>query len=702
MRWSVPLLRGPGRLVALGVLALALLLRVFDFGSVAEFRLRMFDLEERLWPRSSDAARVVVVDIDENSLARYGQWPWPRTQVAELVRRIAQGHPRVLGIDIVFAERDRLSPPVFAELPGLPPPLASELRQLPSTDRDLAEAMRAVPTVLALAPGRDELTPASGLMHASPIRHAGEDPNPFLKDYPYLLDDLPELREAAKGAGAIAVEPDADGIVRRIGLAVSHNDSIVPGFALEVLSVGGAERSIVIEAGAGGVESISVGGVKISTDQHARVMPHFAPRLARYISAVEILDPAFDPSELRSKIVLLGVAGLGVADLQWTPLGLLVQGVEVHAQLIEAVLLNALLRRPSYLNWIECFAAMLAGGAAIWLLPYDRLRIAVGIAVGVVAGLIGLQVASFVVAGVLFDGTYPAAAMLAAFGVMVVGHLRVAQLESRREREAKERLEGELSTAQRIQVSLLPRRLPAFPERPEIDVYPHIQPARIMGGDFYDYLLIDGDRRLFFLIADVCGKGPPAAVLMAVTKEVVREAVLKYGTALDRVLAEANRKTAIASAELESEGGVFVTAFAGILDPFTGFVIYASAGHDSPFIVGSGNGLRQLETVGGPPLGTVDAFAYPIDRGRIGPGEVMVLYTDGVTEAENADRTLYTRQRLAAALAKASTISARGVVTAVIDDLRCFVGKAEQADDITLLAVRVVPGGAALSPLRAT
>ena len=124
-----------------------------------------------------------------------------------------------------------------------------------------------------------------------------------------------------------------------------------------------------------------------------------------------------------------------------------------------------------------------------------------------------------------------------------------------REREAMQRVEGELAAAQAIQMGLLPRRFPAFPDHPDIDIYARIEPARMVGGDLYDYLLIEGSSRLFFLIADVSGKGIPAALLMAVTKQVVRDAVLTFEPALDRILAEANRKLAAASAELQSEGG---------------------------------------------------------------------------------------------------------------------------------------------------
>jgi len=177
-----------------------------------------------------------------------------------------------------------------------------------------------------------------------------------------------------------------------------------------------------------------------------------------------------------------------------------------------------------------------------------------------------------------------------------------------------------------------------------------------------------------------------------VTKEVVRDAVLTFEPALDRILAEANRKLAAASAELQSEGGVFVTAFAGILDLGSGAIDYASAGHDSPFLLGGSTGLRRLITDGGPPLGTVDEFRYPIDHDRIELGEVLLLFTDGVTEAENREHRLYSSERLAKALATARVSDARRVVTVVIDDVSRFIGDAEQADDMTLLAVRRVAG----------
>ena len=137
-----------------------------------------------------------------------------------------------------------------------------------------------------------------------------------------------------------------------------------------------------------------------------------------------------------------------------------------------------------------------------------------------------------------------------------------------------------------------------------------------------------------------------------------------------------------------------MTAFAGILDLGSGQVDFASAGHDSPFVLGGSSGLRQLVTEGGPPLGAVEEFRYPIDHDRVEPGEILLLFTDGVTEAHNREHTLYSSERLAKALAAAQVFDAQRVVAAVIDDVSRFIGGAEQADDMTLLAVRRVAGTA--------
>jgi serine phosphatase RsbU (regulator of sigma subunit) len=211
----------------------------------------------------------------------------------------------------------------------------------------------------------------------------------------------------------------------------------------------------------------------------------------------------------------------------------------------------------------------------------------------------------------------------------------------------------------------------------------------MVGGDLYDFLMLDSNR-MSFAIADVSGKGVPAALFMAMTKELLRGAALRYGDDLDRVFAEANAKICAASDDLAEEGTnmMFVTVFAGVLDLASGLLVYVNAGHDSPFVLRAGAEPLLLTGEGGPPLGTVDHFPYPLERRQLLAGDLLLLYTDGVTEAQNADSSLYGTSRLERLLTSAPTASARSLVDFVREDVRRFVAGAEQTDDITLLALR--------------
>jgi adenylate cyclase len=441
-----------------------------------------------------------------------------------------------------------------------------------------------------------------------------------------------------------------------------------------------------------------VGGAFIPTDARGRVYPYFTPSYEiRYISAADLLDRSrsYNPAALRGGFVLLGVIGQGLIDERQTPLGLMA-GVEVQAQLVECMLTGNVLRRPARLEWIEIALILAAGLITVFALPYGRPRIASAAFVFLILLLSSAAFGCFRFFGLLIDVVYPSAASIVTFGVMLGASLRAAEASRRRlaielehEREIEVRLEGELSAARSIQMGLLPRRFPGPPERSDIEVYALIEPARIIGGDLYDFVLLDSGR-LFFAIADVSGNGVPAALFMAMTKEVLRDAMMRHGEALDRVFAEANAKISASGSDMAEAGGnmMFVTVFAGILNLASGMIAYVNAGHDSPFLLRAGAEALEFSSVGGPPLGTIEDFEYPVERHQLTPGDLLLLYTDGVTEAEDTNATFYTASRLKLFLRSAPSASAKALVELVREDVRRFAAGAEQADDITLLAVR--------------
>lgn len=687
-------LRAPGRLVALGLLALLVLARILDPGPIQDIRHRAFDLAQRLMPRDYVETPVRIVEIDEASLARFGQWPWPRTLVADLVNRIADAGPAVLGLDVIFSEPDRLSPDQLAAVPGLPADLAAQLAGLPASELALADAFRRVPTVFGVGP-LNEVRPPDGPVRATPVAVEGDDPTAALFSYKGLLRSLPVLAAAERGRGALSGDADADGVVRRAPLVLLAEDRMVPLLSVEMLRVAQRAPLLTVLGDANGMTGVRVGEFTLPTDRRGRAWPHFTPALShRYISAGALLDGSADATALQGAIVILGVTGLGLVDVKQTPLGPM-QGAEVHAQIIESALLGALLLRPGALQTWEFALVLLAGLVVVLVLPFHRPQVAVAAQLALVVILAAAGFAAWR-SGLLVDTVSPVWSSSLLFAVMLGAALRAAEAARRRlalalqkEREAKARLEGELGAARAIQMGLLPRRFPAFPHRTDIDLHALIEPARTVGGDLYDFVLLD-ENYLFFSIGDVSGKGIPAALFMAMTREVLHSAALRLRLALGDILTEANAKIAAAGTDMLAEGAdmMFVTLFAGVLDLRDGALIYASAGHDAPFVLDGRAAPRQLLPAGGPPLGCVDDFVYPLEQARLAPGETLVLFTDGVTEAQNAARELYSPARLEAVLAAQRSLEAKALNAAVRADLHGFVAAAEQYDDITLLAVR--------------
>jgi len=689
--------RVPGRGAALVVLGLVVLLRAVNPTALETITLRSFDVAQQLAPRAYHPLPVRIVSIDDKSLAKYGQWPWPRTLVAKLVERIAEAHPLVLGVDVIFAEPDRTSPAKIAEaVPDLAAPLAQELRKLPPNEVALAAAFKQVPTVLAVGVS-DKPEGAHGPSPVTIVRESGGDPRPFLYSTRYALRSLPELIQAARGQAVVMSNPDADGITRRVPLFVNISSQLVPILPLEMLGIAAGGGALGISTDAYGVEHGTVDGIVIPTDGRGRVYPYFSPSYElRYISAADVLDKSFEPTTLHGNIVFLGLEGQGLIDERQTPAGLMA-GVEVHAQLAECIISGSLLRRPARIYWIELLLVLVAGLVAIFVLPYEKPRVAFAIFAALIIVIIGGAFTAFVYFHLLVDAFYPALASIAGFGVMLSANLRAAEAAERRltleldkERQIEARLEGELSAARSIQMGLLPHNFPGPPERSDLNLYALIEPARMVGGDLYDFLLLDSNR-LFFAIADVSGKGVPAALFMAMTKEVLRDAVARYGEALDRAVSEANAKISASTSEMTSVGGdmMFVTVFAGILNLASGKIAYVNAGHDNPFVVRKGALPIELAGRGGPPLGTVDDFHYPVELTRLERGDLVLLYTDGVTEAENPADAFYSGARLESLLGAVQFDDAKGLVQLVRDDVHQFAaGRAEQADDITLLAVQ--------------
>jgi serine phosphatase RsbU (regulator of sigma subunit)/CHASE2 domain-containing sensor protein len=658
----------------------------FDF-----VRLANFDTYQALAPRQPGSWPVVIVAIDDPSLTRYGQWPWPRTLLARLVTRIADADPAVIGLDIVMPEPDRLSP---ARLPQLLPELSADtvdrLMRMPSNEAVLAAALARAPTVLG-AGGLDDpeaavLGPGGGW---TPMRLRGGDPMPFVRRFKGVLRTVAEIDRAASGRALLNADVER-GIARRVPLVAVAGDILVPGFALELLRVAAGEREIAVQMGEDGVQAIGFGDVRVPTERDGTLRVHYSlPDGRRFVSAADVLAEVIPAERFARKVVLLGLTAIGSSDYQATPVADRMAGVEIQAQVVENIYEGSLLSRPPWARWSEAAALAVLGALVVLTVPPLKRRYSLLLFFGAVTCA---WIAGFLLyhqSRILVDVVSPTIALGVLFSVMVSitlaevdSHRRVLRRQLQREREAAARLAGELEAARRIQMGILPRPGDLAGNGDRFTLNAFLEPARVVGGDLYDFFALRPNR-LFFLLGDVAGKALPGCLFMAVSKSLYKTTALRLLGDVAVIMSEANREIARENAE-----SLFVTLFAGILDLDTGELEYSNAGHEDPYVLRDGQPLRNLPSGGGPPLCVIDDFAYEGARYQLEPGDTLCLMTDGVVEAMNAASELYGRPRLEAVLAGLGAAAPAAIVETIRADVSRFAAGAEPADDLAILVLR--------------
>ncbi|MCG8608724.1 PP2C family protein-serine/threonine phosphatase, partial [bacterium] len=256
-----------------------------------------------------------------------------------------------------------------------------------------------------------------------------------------------------------------------------------------------------------------------------------------------------------------------------------------------------------------------------------------------------------------------------------------------RSRDQLVAIQRELNIAQEIQTSILPKTFPPFPERDDFEIYAKMITAKEVGGDLYDFFLIDEDR-VGFLIGDVSGKGVPAAMLMAVSRTLLKATALK-GLPSAKCLHEVNNILVD-----ESLPQMFVTVFYGVLNTRNGQLEYCNGGHNPPYVISHDGQVKQVENIGGLFLGAVKDVPYEVKKMTLQPGDTLFLYTDGITEARNLNEEDFEEARLEACLMKTQSMPPKEVVAKVVETVEVFSEGVPQADDLTCLILGYVKSNA--------
>ncbi len=355
--------KGLGLLVPVAAILAGFLVFVWNPVPVQILRNATFDHFQRWHPRIYQEVPVRIIDIDEESLRRLGQWPWPRTRIAELVSMLQGYGAAVIAFDVIFAEPDRTSPAAMLELWRASPSLRRQLDHLPDHDAVLTTIIQRGNVVLGFAIEQE------GVAHEVPDVKAryvvsGDPPQPYVHAFTRAIPSLPKLESAAAGNGALAFFADADGVVRKAPLVLRMGETLLPSLTAEALRVAQNARNYTIRTHPKniGLAEIRIGNLVLPTTPEGELWIHYTKSTAsRYIPVWKILSGEVAANELANGILLVGSSAQGLMDLRFSPMGGVIPGVEVHAQLLEQILTGSGLARPSWAGASEALIIVLGG-----------------------------------------------------------------------------------------------------------------------------------------------------------------------------------------------------------------------------------------------------------------------------------------------------------------------------------------------------
>jgi adenylate cyclase len=388
--------------------------------------LQVFDSYQRIKPRVYKDAAVRIVDIDDETIKRFGQWPWPRTDIARLVLAVGEAGAAAIALDIVFSEPDRTSPHALAKrFVASDPGIARALTDLPDNDAQLAQVLSATPSINGFFFTNNAQSGAA--VPKAGMAVLGSPPS-SVPHFSNAVLPLPALALAAPGTGFLSIEPDSDSIIRRAPLIAMQGKAMLPSLTLEALRIANQAPSIVVKTsdgsgeigGPGDVVALKIAGLEVPTTKAGELWMHYTKSVPdRVIPAWKILSGALPPAEMErlfsGQIVFIGTGAIGLRDLRSTPLNKAELGVMVHAQATEQIILGDFLYRPDWIVGAERLALLVFGLGLALLLP--RLGAAYGAVLGGTTALaiIGGSWISFSQYNLLIDPTWPILALVTAY-----------------------------------------------------------------------------------------------------------------------------------------------------------------------------------------------------------------------------------------------------------------------------------------------
>jgi serine phosphatase RsbU (regulator of sigma subunit) len=498
-----------------------------------------------------------------------------------------------------------------------------------------------------------------------------------------VVAPLPVFAEVIRRSGFVNVRPDDDGIIRRIPLLMRYENRIYPSLALASVMQAVDTQKVFLKVSALGAESLRVNKTVVPVDASGNLLIRYRGKRKsfEYICATDLLNDRVDTKRIAGRVVFVGATAAGLKDTYATPLDSLFPGVEIHASVADNILQGVFLKRPSWGTAAELLATLCVGVFFSFVLARSRPAICLlfficGIAILCFGGLGLLKLENL-----FLSPTHPLLLLSAMFAFLSLLRFRLAEKQAMQHVKEMERIESELNVAREIQMGILPKVFPPFPDHDEFDICADLIPAKAVGGDLYVFFFIDKDH-LCFTLGDVADKGVPAALFMVITRTLVKNSA-QFSPSPADMMSQINRILC-----MDNPKTMFVTLIIGILNVRTGELLYATGGHNRPILIRHSGHVHYKEDLSGPALGVIPDASYKEISVTLGTNDAIFMYTDGVTEAMNEKGDLFTDERLLEECSKFQHASVEEMIAGILQQVRKHTGSRPQSDDIAMMAIR--------------
>ena len=658
------------------LLVILITVKIINPSFVKSISYLSFDVYQKIFSEKKETD-VVIVDIDEKSLGKFGQFPWNRNVFAKILDELNNSDPKAIGFDIFFTEKDKQSPDAIIKSYNLIPSDVSELQNLKGPDQVFSEKLKESKSVIAVLGSNVPSHSNYDRKAKARFLSKGGDPKNFSYSYPHSIGSLEILEKNVKGLGSISFLDQLDGIIRSLPMVVRFDNKLYPTMGLEMVRVGSKQKNIYIELNELGIQRVSARPHKIKTDPNGIIwIKYKKSSKSQYISASEVYDGNFERNLFNNKYVLIGASAQGLFDLVKTPLGLTVPGVEVHANVIENILDQSyLIRNPNTYLFELLFSIVVALLTFILsqkIKPKFSLLIFFGNILLII--IIGFSIYKF--RSELVDISYPifmvALTFLSGLYFRFIEENRIAL--SNLQKEAKLLKERELAAG--VQKSL-------FPDISKFEnfIFAKNVPARDVSGDYFD-VVRSTPEEYFFTLADVSGKGVKAGMYMAKASSIFRTLTnLKFP--LEKIVFGVNNELVEAKFK-----GMFVTAVFGKLNIKTGEMVFINAGHESILTFDKDKNYEYIKS-DMPPIGIVKYFTETmVKSNKINlKDKTFVVYTDGVTEGYLKNGEEMGAEGVQKIIDDMTEVTPKNIVEALEKELNW--GAEKLRDDITCMAINI-------------